>query len=227
MSDKDSKEMLLEDVENYLLSFVKTKNDQEKAQDILNAIKYVDREFYVKDHPYIDSAIPIGNGQTISQPSTVARMLMLANLKAKEKVLELGAGSGWSASLIGYIIYPGQVLSLDIISDLILKAKKNRANLQRNVNMGIKRRLEHIEFREENILTKLDTWEEKYDKIIITAGIRQEQKDLIYKLANELLNNKGKLICPTTKGPIIIFEKINGEMKYDYTKEEYQFVPLL
>jgi protein-L-isoaspartate O-methyltransferase len=53
-------------------------------------------------HPYVDTALSIGHGQTINQRSTVARSLMLAELVSVHDVQEIGFGSGWNACLIAY-----------------------------------------------------------------------------------------------------------------------------
>ena len=64
---------------------------------ILFAFSVVDRSFFTKN-PYEDTAISIGKGQTISQPSTVAAMFLHANIQEQDDILEIGTGSGWSAS---------------------------------------------------------------------------------------------------------------------------------
>ncbi|MFW6285768.1 MAG: methyltransferase domain-containing protein [Nanoarchaeota archaeon] len=227
MINNKEKEKMIKSVKNYLTNFIKTEKDKENVRIILNAIEYIDRKFYIKEYSYVDSAIPIGYNQTISQPSTVARMLMLLDLNKKDNVLEIGTGSGWNASLMAYIVYPGKVLSLDIIYELILQAKENVMNLQKNTNHGIKSCLDHIEFKKINILTQINSWTEKYNKIIFTAGIKESQKELIYNIANKLLKDNGKLIFPYTQGPIIILEKKNNIIKEKSTNENYVFVPLL
>ena len=69
-----------------------------------------------------DANIP----STISQPSFVLRMLDLLQLKPGDNVFELGAGSGWNAALIGYLVGPrGHVVSLEIIPELAQKRSRN------------------------------------------------------------------------------------------------------
>ena len=94
------------------------------SSHILEAMTKIDRAFFADNKSaYLDTALPIGQGQTISQPSTVARMLMLAKVKKGDKVLEIGAGSGWNACLLGYIVKPGEILSVDISEKLVENAK--------------------------------------------------------------------------------------------------------
>lgn len=223
------KERLLKSVRHNLLYLAAGKKEKENLEHIIEAIRAVDRFFFVRDRgdAYFDTALSIGYNQTISQPSTVARMLMLAELGSDKNLLELGAGSGWNASLAGFLIYPGKVLSLDIVPQLIEKARENLNSLKDSMGYEERKKLDNIEFRVLNIFKQLDTWQERYDRIIITAGINQTQEGLILQLAEELLLDKGILVCPYTYGPLIILKKDDGSIKKNTTREEYVFVPLL
>lgn len=223
------KERLLKSVRHNLLYLAAGKKEKENLEHIIEAIRAVDRFFFVRDREdaYFDTALSIGYNQTISQPSTVARMLMMAELGSGKNLLELGAGSGWNASLAGFLIYPGKVLSLDIVPQLIEKARENLNSLKDSMGYEERKKLDNIEFRVLNIFKQLDTWQERYDRIIITAGINQTQEGLILQLAEELLLDKGILVCPYTYGPLIILKKDDGSIKKNTTREEYVFVPLL
>ena len=223
------KERLLKSVRNNLLYLASSKKEKENLEHIIETIKVVDRIFFVrdKDDAYFDNALSIGYNQTISQPSTVARMLMLAELESRKTLLELGAGSGWNASLAGFLIYPGKVLSLDIVPQLVERAVENLNSLKNSMDFEERKKLDNIEFRVLNIFKELDTWQERYDRIIITAGINQAQEDLILQLAEELLLEKGILVCPYTYGPLIILKKEEGRIRKNTTREQYVFVPLL
>ena len=222
------KERLLKSVRNNLLYLASSKKEKENLEHIIETIKVVDRIFFVrdKDDAYFDNALSIGYNQTISQPSTVARMLMLAELESRKTLLELGAGSGWNASLAGFLIYPGKVLSLDIVPQLVERAVENLNSLKNSMDFEERKKLDNIEFRVLNIFKELDTWQERYDRIIITAGINQAQEDLILQLAEELLLENGILVCPYTYGPLIILKKEEGRIRKDTTSEQYVFVPL-
>ena len=87
--------------------------------------------------------------------------------------------------------------------------------------------MSNIEFRVLNIFKELDTWQERYDRIIITAGINLSQEYLIAQLAEKMLLEKGILVCPYTYGPLIILKKEEGRIIRDTTMEQYVFVPLL
>jgi protein-L-isoaspartate(D-aspartate) O-methyltransferase len=220
-------EILSKNVRNNILCLAAS--EKESLDRISNAIKIIDRQFFVKNKndAYIDTALPIGYSQTISQPSTVARMLMLANPETGNNLLELGSGSGWNASLAGYIVYPGKVTSMDIIPELIREARKNLDELKVHLNFEDRKRLNYIQFKNYNILKKLDKLQERYNRIIITAGITREQENIIYQLADKALAEKGILVCPHIQGPLIVLKRENGKITKNTTLENYVFVPLI
>jgi len=69
--------------------------------------------------------LPIGENQTISQPSTVLIMIQALELKETDKVLEVGTGSGWCAGLIAWICKKGKIFTTEIIPELVNLANKN------------------------------------------------------------------------------------------------------
>jgi protein-L-isoaspartate(D-aspartate) O-methyltransferase len=93
---------------------------------VLHAIDRVPRHLFVptgvRHRAYEDSALPIGNGQTISQPSIHARYLELLKLKGHEKVLEVGTGSGYQTALLGELA--SQVFSIERIPQLLDTARE-------------------------------------------------------------------------------------------------------
>ena len=203
---------MLKKVGNYLSYF------NSSSKEILEAMNKIDRKDFMpsnfKSEAYLDEAMPIEKGQTISQPSTVARMLQLLELKKGDSVLEIGTGSGWNAALIGFLVgKKGKVLSLEIITELAEKAKTNIK----------KQKLENVVVKEENFL-KI---KQKFDKIIFTAGILYPKEIKIEEFAYEHLKNKGILVCPYRQGPLIILEKQQNKIKKTSTKEDYVFVPLI
>lgn len=223
---KTSEEMgnMLESVSSYCIQFVKNKEQEKLFERIIKAMSVIDRKFFVENEEfaYVDTALAIGHGQTISQPSTVARMLMLAELKEGDSVLEVGSGSGWNSSLISFLVYPGKVISIDIIPKLTKLAMNNILKLKTNLKQEYSRKIENIKIINGNFFSH----NKKYNKIIITAGISDEQEDKIRKIAERLLKNNGILICPRISGDMIIFKK-NKKLEREETKEEYVFVPLV
>jgi len=206
------KKEMLESVSNYLSHFGPVN------KKILEAMDKIDRKNFMslglKSQAYVDTAMPTEKGQTISQPSTVARMLQLLELKKGDSVLEVGAGSGWNAALIGFLVgEKGKVVGLEIFKELIKKAK------ERVKNQGLK----NIEIKQKDFL-KITR---KFDKIIFTAGILYPQETKIEEFAYEHLKNKGILVCPYRCGPLIIMKKQENKIKKTLTKEDYVFVPLI
>ena len=91
-------------------------------------LRYDRKEFLpeeYKKYAYIDEAVPIGYGQTNSQPSLVAYMIEELELKPGMKVLEIGTGSGYTTAIISYIVEDGLVISIERKKELYEFAKKN------------------------------------------------------------------------------------------------------
>jgi protein-L-isoaspartate(D-aspartate) O-methyltransferase len=92
---------------------------------VLHAFDRTPRHLFVptgmRHRAYEDSALPIGNGQTISQPSTHARYLELLALTGKERVLEIGTGSGYQTVLLSHLA--SQVFSIERVGTLVTKAR--------------------------------------------------------------------------------------------------------
>jgi protein-L-isoaspartate(D-aspartate) O-methyltransferase len=93
---------------------------------VLHAIDETPRHLFmptgVRNRAYEDSAVPIGSGQTISQPSIHARYLELLKLTGKEKVLEIGTGSGYQTALLSRLA--AQVFSIERIPALLDSARE-------------------------------------------------------------------------------------------------------
>ena len=93
---------------------------------VLSAMEQVPRDLFVPSEvthdAYKDIALPIGAGQTISQPYIVALMTNALDLVGGEKVLELGTGSGYQAAILSHLVPQGRVLSLERFPGLAEKA---------------------------------------------------------------------------------------------------------
>lgn len=211
---------MLRSVKKYLAEF-SDRGIGNNEKRILKAIENVDRKKFVPndvlDMSYLDTALPTLMGQTISQPSTVGRMLQILELNKGDTVLEIGTGSGWNAALIGHLVGgSGNVLSLERVKNLLKFAKENIKRL------GIKNvSIENRDFRDLLL-------ERKFDKIVFTAGILKENEKVIEDLGFERLKVGGILVCPFLEGPLIILKKdLFGKIKKEYTKEHYVFVELV
>jgi protein-L-isoaspartate(D-aspartate) O-methyltransferase len=100
-------------------------------QDVLEAMERVPRHEFVPEEfesmAYADRPLPIGYGQTISQPYIVALMTELLALKSTDRVLEIGTGSGYQAAILGQIV--AEVYSVEIIQELANEARDRLARL--------------------------------------------------------------------------------------------------
>jgi protein-L-isoaspartate(D-aspartate) O-methyltransferase len=141
----------------------------------LEAMRKVPRHLFVEDamqdQAYGDFPLPIGRGQTISQPYIVALMTQSLELKGHESVLEIGTGSGYQAAILSQICQ--KVYTVERIDSLLVQARKVFDSLH------------YL-----NILTKLDDgthgWPEyaPYDAIIVTAGGPKVPEPLLEQLAD-------------------------------------------
>ena len=96
-------------------------------EDVLRSIDNVPRHLFMDpaflNHAYVDKAFPISSGQTISQPYTVAVQTSLLRVKKRDKILEIGTGSGYSTALISSMV--SKVLTIDI-NEKLASIAKNR-----------------------------------------------------------------------------------------------------
>lgn len=148
----------------------------------LKSMAKVPRHSFVPEkwrmYAYADNPLPIGEGQTISQPFMVAYMTQAVKLKPDSKVLEIGTGSGYQAAILAEIT--DQVYTIEIVEPLGLAAK------DRLKAMGYK----EVEVR---IGDGYNGWPEKapFDAIIVTAGAETIPQPLIDQLADG-----GRMVIP-------------------------------
>jgi len=199
---------MLHFVREYLSKFGKP------DEKILAAIDKVDRKDFMIENlelAYEDEAVPIGYQQTISQPSTVARMISLLELKKSDTVLEIGTGSLWNAAVMAQL--SKKVTTLEIVNEFIERAENIIKRLKiKNIDV------ENLDFRQVK---------EEFNKIIFTAGILKNQENIIEEFAKNHLKENGILLCPYRSGPLIIMKKQKSSIIKIYTKDEYGFVPLI
>ena len=105
---------------------------------VLHAIEQTPRHAFVpsavRHRAYEDSALPLGNGQTISQPSTHARYLELLHLTGSERVLEIGTGTGYQTVLLSHLA--SQVFSIERVAPLLERARETIQRLEaRNISL--------------------------------------------------------------------------------------------
>ncbi len=189
-----------------------------KTDKIIEAFSEISRiEFLPKEielQAEVNVALPIGYGQTISQPLTMAFMLELLNPKEGQKILDVGSGSGWSTSLLAHIVGGnGKIIAVEKINELVKVGKKN-ANKFGFVKKGI------IDFYEAE--KKLGfSKEAPYDRILVSAAASDIPQELV-----EQLKVGGIMVIPV-KNDIVFVEKKNETEIYKEEFPGFSFVPLI
>jgi protein-L-isoaspartate(D-aspartate) O-methyltransferase len=186
-----------------------------KDEVVLHAMNEIPRHIFVDEalsiRAYEDVSLPIGFGQTISQPYIVARMTeVLRNGRQLNKVLEIGTGCGYQTAILSRVAK--EVLSLERIRPLVMKARSNLRTLKCN---NVK--LDHADGS--NGLEEFAP----FDGIIVTAAASHVPQDLLAQLAIG-----GRMVIPvgTTNQVLTVIERTQNE--YVQTKlETVKFVPLL
>jgi len=189
-----------------------------KTPRIIEAFLKIKRENFlpkdIKDLAEVNEALPIGFGQTISQPLVVAFMLELLQPREGEKILDIGSGSGWTSALLGEIVgKKGKVIAIEIIPELKEFGEKNVAKYN-FIEKGI------VQFV---CADGSKGWEKEapFDKILVSA----EAKTL-YLAWREQLKIGGRIVVPI-ENSIWLFEK---KSENNFESKEYPgfvFVPLV
>jgi protein-L-isoaspartate(D-aspartate) O-methyltransferase len=183
-------------------------------QDVLEAMERVPRHEFVpadlQSQAYTDRPLPIGYGQTISQPYIVALMTELLELESTDRVLEIGTGSGYQAAILGEIV--AEVYTVEIVDPLAKEATE---------------RLARLGYRNVHVLSAdgYYGWEEHapYDAIIVTAA-----PDHLPAPLAEQLSADGRIVIPIGQPGWVqslwkfVYE--GGELK-GYNLGGVQFVP--
>lgn len=182
---------------------------------VLAALEKIPRERFVPaeyhSHAYDDSALPIGGGQTISQPYIVALMTQALALQGKENVLDIGTGSGYQAAILSQMAR--KVVTVERVSELAEEAA------QRLGELGITNVQVHL------VTDKLG-WPEDapYDAIIVAAAAPQIPQSLVSQL-----KEGGRMVIPVgsrTKQELLVVTK-HGERLEQTALGGCRFVPLV
>ncbi len=183
-------------------------------EHILRAIAEVPRDHFIDEafehKAWDNNALPIGYGQTISQPYMVARMTELLGLTPQSRVLEIGTGSGYQTAILAHLV--DHVYSVERIKGLQWHAK---------------RRLKHLDLH--NISTRHgDGWlgwpsRGPFDAIIVTAAPPEVPLELCKQL-----NEQGVMVLPVGEEQQVLRRiQRNGDIFSDDVIEPVRFVPLI
>ncbi len=186
-----------------------------KDKRVIDAMLKVKRHLFVPEpyskYSYRDNPLPIGYGQTISQPYIVALMTELLNLKKDYKVLEIGTGSGYQAAILSEIVK--KVYTIEIVKELGISAKKKLKDYK-------------------NVFVKIGDgykgWKANapYDAIIVTCAPEDIPKPLV-----EQLKAGGIMCIPVGKRnqvqKLYIVRKNKDNTLKLSTIADVRFVPLL
>jgi len=187
-----------------------------KNEEVLSVIGkiprhiYFDKVFHTK-FAYDDVAFPIGAGQTISQPYTVAFQTDLLQVQKGMKVLEIGTGSGYQTAVL-----------------CELGAKVFTIERQRELYLKTKRILQELNYRVDTFFG--DGFKGKevfapFDRIIVTCGAPYIPEDLLHQL-----KEGGRMVIPIGEGDIqvmTLIERIEGNRFKKTEYGEFSFVPML
>lgn len=184
-------------------------------EQVLSAIERIPRHLFLEtafvEFAYNDVAFPIGAGQTISQPSTVAFQTQLLEIKKNEKVLEIGTGSGYQTSVLCEM--GARVFSIERQKTLYLKTKKNLEGFGYSAKL----------FFGDGYLG-LPTFG-PFNKIIVTAGAPYIPEALV-----DQLDVGGIMVIPVGEGESQIMTMLTKNLDGKVAKKtfgEFKFVPLL
>ena len=189
-----------------------------KTQNIIEAFRKIKRVDFLpqdmKNLAELNEALPIGFGQTISQPLVVAFMLELLEPKKGEKILDIGSGSGWTTALLAEIVgKQGKVIAIDIIPELVEFGKQNVAKY----NFIKEGRVEFICVDGSKGYQK----EAPYDKILASATASK-----LPKAWKEQLKIGGRIVTPIDSS-IWLFVKKTKDRFEETEYPGFAFVPLV
>ena len=179
------------------------------AMAAIDRADFVPAEF--RDHVHEDRPLPIGGGQTNSQPRTVANMLRLLDVRAGQHVLDVGAGSGWTTALLAHLVGPsGTVVGVELDPELARWGAGNLAGYQ-------------MPWAEVRLATPgvLGWWgAAPYDRILVSAAARRLPDDLV-----EQLKSGGVMVIPVKGTMLRVTTDDRGRTK-STRHGGYRFVPL-
>lgn len=184
-------------------------------EEVLRAMNAVPRHIFMDpaflNHAYVDKAFPITSGQTISQPYTVAVQTSLLKVKKRDRVLEVGTGSGYQAAILAEMGV--KVYTIERYRDLYIKAQRTLTSLGYSADFFFG-----------------DGYEGKkqygpFDGIVITAAVPEVPDALLQQL-----KTGGRLVVPLGKSDLQVMTVVTrtGPDSFEYSSHgTFVFVPML
>jgi len=189
-----------------------------KTPRIIEAFQKIDRADFVRAEEraqaYANTPLPIGQKQTISQPFTVAFMLELLQPCPGEKILDIGAGSGWQTALLAEIVgETGKVFAIELLAELFAFGKNNVSKYD-FIKNGV------VKFYCQNAQDGLFA-EAPFDKIISAAA-----SDAVPPAWKKQLKIGGRLILPVDGSLRLIVKKTENDFE-EFIYPGFTFVPFI
>ncbi len=214
------------------LIFAIKKHYPKIEKNILNAFEMVDRKYFIEKAAYLDIPIESNFGQTISQPSLIAKMLSMMKISEGKDILEIGTNTGYHATIAAYLTYPGITRTIEIFPELAIKAKSNVENLMRNLKKKDAEKLSKLKiYSGDGFEKKAEIWAFNYDLIYFTASLDESQTKQAKEMAVRLLKENGKLLYPSREegnlGSLYLFKIKNKRLKLIKNGILVNFVPLI
>jgi protein-L-isoaspartate(D-aspartate) O-methyltransferase len=184
-------------------------------EEVLRAIDTVPRHLFMDPafliHAYVDKAFPISSGQTISQPYTVAVQTSLLRVKKRDKILEIGTGSGYQAAILAEM--GAKVYTIERFRELFLKAQKILTSLGYTADFfygdGYEGKAQYGPF----------------DGIVITAATQEVPQVLLQQL-----KTGGRLVVPlgNSNSQVMTVVERTGADSFEHSEHgNFVFVPML
>lgn len=159
-----------------------------------------------------DVPLPIGDGQTNSQPTTVRNMLALLDVHQGHRVLDLGAGSGWTTALLAHLVGPtGEVIGVERQEHLLAPARAALAETAPEARALIRPAIPGVLGAPEDA---------PFDRILVSAGARRCPPGLV-----EQLGEDGVMVIPVQERMLRVTRR--GDEVEHSTHGAYRFVPLI
>jgi len=180
---------------------------------LIQSFYEIDRKDFVPsafaEEAYEDYPLSIGKGQTISQPSTVALMLELLELKEDDEVLDIGCGSGWTTALLAQTVTSGSVTAVERLEPLLAMAKHNVT----------KYHLNNVTFHQAG--EELGIPGREFDKILVSAAAPELPLTLIKQL-----RSGGIMVIPIDNTITVVYKKEEDTFE-KRVLHGFVFVPLI